>query len=472
LSNNLLPHFTDHSIDHSDHVALLVDEFVRPIQQAEQALNDRELMPLYASCYMHDIGMQFENAGNTVVIQQLELDLPWHELQEATRRELLRLHHHEISAEMVILSAQGLRPLVGVQLTAEYGPDYVAALCEAHALDVDTERYRTLTQEGPGVRMALLSGVLRMADVLDESRRRASRLRANTLALDPGAQLHWWRHYYVEDVSFDPVERSITLWFDFPTDRRVEYGRIVPRLQLPSISAELARHQIQFARAGLAWVAKTKVAEKAYSSAETMPDDVLVSMLKEIGQGQEDKRHERTRLSLDTLDEARPYIMRRLDEVESQRETLGPAEYVRERFRLASQLWDLGGRRSAWMAVWHDYGRDSAALPPSQRLLAGMQLADMMERDESADKGARVLQQLEAISALPEISPEDRFRFWELNARCLIGIGEMDSAVIAIEHAKSIAPDPEARAVLDAMLAEYYLLQREIDKALEAATAS
>ena len=33
LANNLLPHFTDHSVEHSDNVASLIDEFVRPIQE-------------------------------------------------------------------------------------------------------------------------------------------------------------------------------------------------------------------------------------------------------------------------------------------------------------------------------------------------------------------------------------------------------------------------------------------------------
>lgn len=51
LNNNLLPHLTDHTVDHADHVALLVDELIQPVQQSGHPLNDRELMVLYGSCY-------------------------------------------------------------------------------------------------------------------------------------------------------------------------------------------------------------------------------------------------------------------------------------------------------------------------------------------------------------------------------------------------------------------------------------
>ena len=143
---------------------------------------------------------------------------------------------------------------------------------------------------------------------------------------------------------------------------------------------------------------------------------------------------------------------------------------IRKRFELAGQLWELGGWRSAWMIVWPDFERDAAALPPVQRLEAAVQLARMMEQDGSAKRGAQVLHRLEALASQSDLPPELRFKFWELNARCLVWIGDVPSAVAAIGVAISLAPDPAARAKLSAMLAEFYFLQGEIDKALEAAT--
>ena len=470
LANNLLPHFTDHSVDHADHVARVADDLVRPLQSGAQALGSRELMALYSACYLHDIGMQFENAGDILSGQGVKLEMPWNDLQEATRRDLLRQHHHRISAEMVVASTKFGQPPVGLQLTSEYEPEYVACLCEAHILNVESERYQTLTQDGPETRMALLSGVLRMADILDESRRRASRLRAATLALDPVAQMHWWRHYYVENITFDAHERAITLWFDFPTARREEYQRIVPRLQLPAIAAELARHQVPFTRAGLAWVARAKITQKAYGTSEAMPESVLLSMVKEIGSQQELERQDRIRLNLNILNEGQPYIVRQLDDLEARRESLEPAQYLRERFLLSDQLWELGGHRSAWMGVWHDFERDGAALPPADRLQLGTQLARMMAEDGSPKHGAQVLHKLKDLASQENLPRELRFEFWELNAQCLVGVGEMQLGSAAVKNALALTPTPLAKAKLNALLAEFYFMQGEIDKALEAAT--
>ena len=100
----------------------------------------------------------------------------------------MRLNHHLISAEMVRSSVRAEDPIVGLQLTPEYEPAKIACLCEAHNLyheiPEQKDRYLKLTEDGPDVRMRLLAGLLRVADILEESRRRATRVRAKTLLLD------------------------------------------------------------------------------------------------------------------------------------------------------------------------------------------------------------------------------------------------------------------------------------------------
>ena len=200
LDNNTLPHFTDHSVSHSDEVANLVDGIINPIQQTDTALSQKELIILYSACYLHDIGLQYVNAGNTQVVSDLGLAMPWHELDANDRRNILRKFHHQISAEMVQSSVRAEDPIIGLQLTEDYEPSKVACLCEAHNLFLEVPAYaniyRRLTEDGPGMRMALLAGLLRIADILEESRRRATREKARTLMLDTYAQTHWWRHYY------------------------------------------------------------------------------------------------------------------------------------------------------------------------------------------------------------------------------------------------------------------------------------
>jgi hypothetical protein len=133
LSNNLLPHFTDHTVAHSDRLTVLVDQLITPIQSGSpNALANAELLVLYAACYLHDVGMQHENAGTTQTISQLDLARPWDELSEDERRDLLRRHHHRISADMVWQSATQSAPLLGMSLPNELEPSSVGrVVCSA-----------------------------------------------------------------------------------------------------------------------------------------------------------------------------------------------------------------------------------------------------------------------------------------------------------------------------------------------------
>src|SRR5690349_20147721 len=60
LSNRLHTHFTDHSIDHSDRLAVLAQQLASPLRRK---LSSEEAFVLYAACYFHDSGMHNENAG-------------------------------------------------------------------------------------------------------------------------------------------------------------------------------------------------------------------------------------------------------------------------------------------------------------------------------------------------------------------------------------------------------------------------
>jgi hypothetical protein len=93
LANNVLPHFTDHSVMHSDNLTRLIDELVTPIQETNRPLSDTELTTLYGTCYLHDIGLQYEKAGDTETIRRVLAQGPprpgqrWEDLSEASRRD-------------------------------------------------------------------------------------------------------------------------------------------------------------------------------------------------------------------------------------------------------------------------------------------------------------------------------------------------------------------------------------------------
>ncbi len=285
LSNNILPHFTDHSVLHSDGVTRRVDSLIVPLQETKAALSDQELVVLYSACYLHDIGLQYQNAGDTKTIAKLNRE-SWHLLSVDERQSLLRKHHHQISAEMVHSSVHATDPIVGIQLTDAYHPSEIACLCEAHNLILENQkdkaRYAKLTQYNSRFRMDLLGGLLRVADILEETRDRATRPKANTLMLDMESQKHWWRHYYTADVVFHEGDRTITIWFDFPPDKIQSYAEIVPKLQVPWIEAEFERHKSVLNKYGVYWTLKAEMKSSQYSNTEEMPDEVIIAMEEEL----------------------------------------------------------------------------------------------------------------------------------------------------------------------------------------------
>lgn len=471
LDNNILTHFTDHSVFHSDSLTHIVSHLIGPLQRGKQPLTDQELTTLYAACYLHDIGMHNEMAGDTTVMQRAIADhgykQTWNELQPKTQTELIRALHHQVSAEMIGQSVRAGVPMVGIQLTDVYDPGRVAAVCEAHCTPFGSDRYSELTKEGPEMRMSLLAGLLRVADILDETRPRAERAKARILNLDLESKIHWWRHYYTECVTIDSDQRLITLWFDFPPDRLNEYSRVIPQLQKPWIEVELSNQASVFGAYGLNWNLTSTVAAKEYGGAETMPDDVFAAMLKELSRRRTRQAEEQRMAVLEHFAEAQPLIKRRLDELNARKESMQPGDFLRAVRQVADNMWDLGARRSAWHTLWPAYTQNNSELAPQERVEMGIRLARMMQEDKSADMAARVLYDLTPVAEALDDSAT-KYAYWELRARCWFENCDAETPA-AIAAATRHAPDEGSRQLLLALLAEWYLLQTELTKALASA---
>src|SRR5437588_5246824 len=151
---------------------------------------------------------------------------------------------------MVRNSLNATAPIIGIQLTVDDFPTYIAAFSECHTLPTESARDKALTQPGPNLRIELLSGLLRIADILDLSRRRANRAKAITLALSLESQTHWWRHHYTEDITIDQNQKLVSVWFDFPKSHDAEYRKVVPQIQMPWIQEEFMRQTPVFHRYG------------------------------------------------------------------------------------------------------------------------------------------------------------------------------------------------------------------------------
>jgi hypothetical protein len=197
--------------------------------------------------------MHHENISKTkVIIEAMKGEL-WEGLEDGARRDIIRKLHHKISAELVV-NATGESSLLGFQIDINNNPRHIAALCEAHGIDTLDDRYALLCGSGGSIRLGLLSALLRIADLLDETRARANRVKAKALLLNIESQVHWWRHYYVESLIWDIKQLSVTLCFDFPAARRTEYSQIVPFIHMPILHDEIARHRSTLAPMQLNWL--------------------------------------------------------------------------------------------------------------------------------------------------------------------------------------------------------------------------
>jgi len=469
LAGNYLPSFTDHSVDHSDCLWDLVDQLATPLPQGSR-LSNVESFVLYAACYLHDVGLQHQVAGGTQAVRAV-LERPeyrgrhWSDLSDETRRQIVRGEHHRISGEMVRQSVDAPQPtLVGIQLTEEWHPGQIASLCEAHCLDTTDAKYRELTQDWGSVRMSLLSALLRLADILDESRRRSQLYLERTRELDLEERMHWWRHYYVADIQIDPQSRHIILWFDFPPDRRLQYRDMITPLQVPWIEVEFARHDAILASYSLHWHFRVDESPPAQSRPKAM-DNELERYILEKHAKQREQQAERDRLVLlAQLKVARPTIQRSLTELRARAVSMSADEQLGEFMALSKHLWHLGGRRDAWMTFHREYAKLKSAATPAVRLAAALDLADMMLQDDASSQSVRLLHDLRAQADVLSDGDDHKYRYRVLLAHSYLEQCAYQEAVAELSAAARLAPDAAARAKIEAELAEARLLHGDLDQ--------
>jgi hypothetical protein len=467
LANNLLPHFTDHSIAHSDNVTELVDDLIAPLQGGDEKLSEQELAILYCACFLHDIGMQYEKAGSTQVVRDLDLAERWDDLAEETRREILREYHHRISAEMVTMSVRSESPIIGLQLDEGYDPARIACLCEAHATETNSDRYRTLTADGPDIRMTLIAALLRLADILDESRRRACLEKARTLNLSMESQSHWWRHYYTEGITFDEGARTINIWFDFPPERFNDYSRVVPELQRPHIEAELNRHFKELSKYHLGWRLVSQLKTTPYSATKCMPEDVMVEMLTQLRNQHLREENAKKQVVLQTFRAARPYVARRLEEVRLRKNSLSPADYLRQLAEVSSQLWQIGSKRSAWMALSGEFELGLQNLDISDRVTMGTRLMEMLIEDDEPELARPWVEQLHNDARTLPKGDRRAAVCLRAVATWLLQMFACDDAAKAFEEAIAATSDNTEASRLRARIKEVLFFQGDPARAIK-----
>ena len=461
----LFPHYTDHSVGHSDRLIGIADKLIEPIQETAKKITQEELFILYAACYLHDIGMCFEKVGDTQTFKDLKNQQEWTDLSDESRQEFHRENHNKISAELVRRSLPQFDRPINIQLNIDDKPEYIASLCEAHCLPVEEERYKTLIKEYPNIRLPLLSGLLRLADILDESRRRANSAKAKVLDLGITAQTHWWRHYYTDDIEIELG--IIRINFDFPKECEKEYGEVIPQLQVPWIQNEIFKHLAAFSKVGLSWAVEKKILDKPYSSVEKMPELVFSEMIKRLHHQKDSEDKKRKQLVIQSFQQARPYINRRISELHSNKNKLPQQEYLRNLVEISKYLYEIGAKRAAWMLSQEDFCKLSTLLKHDEQLEMGLWLMRIMQEDGHSQDALLVLGKIAGlVTDLPNID-ERKEVFFKLQTKILIDVTDFVGAIESIKNAVKLFKQGELVEELQTQHSELLLLQGALNSALE-----
>ena len=315
--------------------------------------------------------------------------------------------------------------------------------------------------------MELLSAILRLADILDECRRRAPLEKERTLNLGTEAKMHWWRNYYTKAVTFDEPQGIVYLWFEFPAACDDEYRKILPRLQIPLIEDEFARHQLVFAHYRLNWVVREQYDSIQYSQAEAMPDYVMAEMLKELRSRQIAEDEKRRQASLASFKEARPLIQRQIDQLKDIKDQLSPGEYLKHMSEIANLMWDIGSKRSACILLNGEFDRSAANLDWPDRVEIGTRLLAMLRELGWPLLGRNAADIIRQEAENEQTPHPHRYRCFAEIARWCNQMAGDNETLDYIDRALRVAGDDADAARLRAERDEILLLTGKLDCLLE-----
>ncbi len=462
LAVNYLNHFTDHSVNHSDRLCELIDALAARLGESNRLTNE-EAQVLYFAAYLHDSGMQFEKAGNCTCVQAFLKghkhlsQREWDHLERSTQQEIVRDLHNLLSAELVNMAVGCTKAAIGLPLTEADRPKLVAALCEAHCLDTQSPRYKELIVPNARIRVPLLSALLRIADILDESCERSHLQLEAIHELPPDSALHWWRHYYVKAMSLNGSGGAIEVWFDFPPERRSLYQTLFEEEQLNRLREELNRHSATLAPLSLMWHIQPMEVSAAQSESQPMSQEledhaVLAAAHRRTANARSERLSRARQLKLGRID-----ITKQLGFLREP--TTEPAEALTRALALADQLRALGGHREAWMHLEHILSTSGAAAPSELRQMTATRLAEMMLEEGAVDSAMHLVQGIAGSHERP-LGESDTaralFRVW---CQILRDTCVYTEAIEAFGRLKAESPDPNDVAWAQAEIAEIELLQ-------------
>lgn len=231
-----LTHYTDHTVCHSTRVIKHIDDLTALLPR-EDKLNDNEGFVLLAAALLHDVGMQRVNVFDSDVAPHLFTPqvVAQGRSSKALCEELVREHHHLISAEWIRTELSSTWPNRNFV-------EEIAGVVKGHT-KVDLGVLEDHRKAGEPMRTRLLAALLRLADELDLDFRRVDLDRLKHASITPESKAHWWKCHYVESV--DVLEHGrIQVTFRFSSEDTGQVRDIIRGLVLDGLRQKIADDQL------------------------------------------------------------------------------------------------------------------------------------------------------------------------------------------------------------------------------------
>jgi hypothetical protein len=151
-----------------------------------------------------------------------------------------------------------------------------------------------------------------------------------------------------------------------------------------------------------------------------------------------------------------------LREVESQKASMPPGQYLQRIVDLTAALQEAGGQRSAWWSYQTAFEREVANLPADERIRFGVRLAEMMLSDGIAESAVSVLKRIGPDVAGHAGDTGLSAQYHRLLIRCLTDLCAYSEALEEIAEALKQTTDPTERIRLEAEKLEILLLQGDL----------
>lgn len=295
--------YTDHTIEHKKIVHSHLDSFLGLwLEEQQRTVSPEQLrvevFVLLSATYLHDIGMQMLHPDILAHFPSLSgedrreaKELSTFEVTEK-HRAFARRHHHKIAYDWITGSQgdiQGLPRLEGLDGKRKM----VACVAMGHNIWLtDRNPYQQFRKAiGPQlepeglIRLDLLAAFLRLADILDQDKRRVDMEAVKRLPLPPVSKVHWWRHHYINACRLDSnIDHAFPLRVSFRISRKHESEMewLLPALYsatVKEIEAETSRLSRWLGQSGIhVVIPEYQECLEGFDfdpDAEPMPDDVL-----------------------------------------------------------------------------------------------------------------------------------------------------------------------------------------------------